>query len=136
VKHDQGGSATVELVLLTPLLVTFLLFVVTLGRLAQSRAEVNAAAADAARAASLATTAGSAPGLADAAAKSTLASRNVTCNPVSINTDTSAFGPGGQVDVTVRCDVQLGDLAPLVGGTRTITGHFVEVTDRYRSYGP
>ncbi len=60
----------------------------------------------------------------------------MTCNPVSINTDTSAFGPGGQVDVTVRGHVQLGNLAPLVGGTRTLTGHFVEVTDRYRSYGP
>lgn len=135
-RRDQSGTATVELVLLTPLLVGLFLFVVMLGRLALSRAEVNAAARDGARAASLALDAGSAVSQADAAARSTLAARGVTCGSLSVNTDTSTFGPGGQVDVTVSCGVQLGDLAPLAGGTRTITAHFVEITGRYRSYGP
>ena len=135
-RGDESGSSTVELVILTPLLVTFLLFMVALGRLGLSRAEVNAASADAARAASLAPTAGAAPGRAEAAARATLDSRNITCASLSVTTDTGAFGHGGQVAVTVSCGVQLGDLTPLVGGTRTITSRFVEVTDRYRSYGP
>jgi Flp pilus assembly protein TadG len=132
--RGQAGSATVELVLLTPLLVALLLFVVTLGRLALSRAEVNGAARDGARAASLAPDAGAAPGLADAAARSTLAARHVTCSSLSVATDTGSFGPGGQVRVTVACGVYLGDLTPLVGGTRTIRADFVEVTDAFRSY--
>lgn len=130
----EAGSATAELVILTPLLVIFLLFMVALGRLGLSRAEVNAASADGARAASLAPSAGDAAGRAEAAARSTLASRGVTCASLSVTTDTGLFGPGGRVAVTVRCGVQLGDLSPLVGGSRMVTSRFVEVTDRYRTY--
>ncbi len=46
----QRGSVTVELVLLTPLLILVLLFVVALGRLAEARLQVNTAAGQAARA--------------------------------------------------------------------------------------
>ncbi len=42
----EAGSSTVELVLLTPLLVLFMVFVVALGRLASARAEVDGAARD------------------------------------------------------------------------------------------
>ena len=53
-RRDESGSVTAELVLLTPLLILLLLFVVALGRLAGARLEVDGAAAQAARAASIA----------------------------------------------------------------------------------
>jgi Flp pilus assembly protein TadG len=135
VTNDQRGTATVELVLLTPLLVAFLLFVVAVGRLAESRADVNAAARDGARAASIAPNGGAAPGAAQDAAQATLASAGVSCGSFSVTTDTGSFDPGTQVKVTVSCDVQLGDLSPLVGGSRTVTSEFVEVIDRFRGFG-
>ena len=42
----ERGSASVELVLVTPVLIALLLFVVALGRLAGARGEVDAAGAD------------------------------------------------------------------------------------------
>ena len=54
--RDERGAVATELVLLTPLLIVMLLFVVALGRLAGARINVDGAAAQAARAASIATT--------------------------------------------------------------------------------
>ena len=53
-KREETGSVVAELVLLTPLLILVLLFVVALGRLAGARIDVDGAAAQAARAASIA----------------------------------------------------------------------------------
>ena len=53
-RDNERGSATVELVILTPLLILLLLFVVALGRLAGARIDVDGVAAQAARAASIA----------------------------------------------------------------------------------
>ena len=52
--REETGSVVAELVLLTPLLILVLLFVVALGRLAGARIDVDGAAAQAARAASIA----------------------------------------------------------------------------------
>lgn len=53
-RQDESGGVTVELVLLTPLLLLMLLFVVALGRTVSARLDVDGAAAQAARAASIA----------------------------------------------------------------------------------
>jgi Flp pilus assembly protein TadG len=53
-RRDETGGVTAELVLLTPLLILLLLLVVAFGRLAGARIEVDGAAAQAARAASIA----------------------------------------------------------------------------------
>ena len=50
-RRDERGSAAVELVLLTPLLVSLMLFVVALGRMASAEGTVDDAARDAARSA-------------------------------------------------------------------------------------
>ena len=52
-RRDERGSAAFELTLLAPVLVVILLFGVGLGRMAHARQQVEAAAADSARAASL-----------------------------------------------------------------------------------
>jgi Flp pilus assembly protein TadG len=77
---SDAGTGTVELVLLAPIVVLFVLLVVVLGRIAETGAEVTGAARDAARAASMARTPGSAANAAHTAAASALAGENIDCS--------------------------------------------------------
>lgn len=129
----EQGSASLELALMSPVLIALLLFVVLVGRLGQARADVDRAARDAARAASLARSADSAHDRAAAAARATLASGGVTCRSMSLELDSGAFEPGGAVHATVRCTVDLADLSLLdVPGSRTVLATFTQPVDAYR----
>jgi Flp pilus assembly protein TadG len=129
----QAGSATVELVLVTPLLILLLLFVVALGRLAGARLQVDGAAGQAARAASLARDPAGAVAAAQQTAAQALAASHVTCQQLDVSVDTAAFRPGGWVAVTVTCAVGLSDMALLhLPGTETIRARFVSGLDVYR----
>ena len=131
---DERGGATVELVLLTPLLILVLLFVVALGRLASARLEVDSAAAQAARAASMARDPVTATALASSLATASLAGHHLTCAPLAVSTDTAAFAPGGWVAVRVSCTASLAGLSLLaLPGAETITSRFVEPLDVYRA---
>ena len=133
---DERGSATAELVILTPLLILLLLFVVALGRLAGARIDVDGAAAQAARAASIARSPGAASAVAQQTASSALSSQHITCAHLAVSVDTADFTPGGSVAVTVTCGVDLADLTGLhLPGSEAVTSHFVAPLDRYRSVG-
>ena len=133
---DQRGSAALEVTLITPLLVLVLLFVVGLGRLAAGRGEVDGAAADAARAASIARSPAAAVTEARTAAAATLADRSITCQPLDVAVDVSDFRPGGTVAVTVACTVQLSDVEPAgFGATKQLHGHAVAAVDAFRAVG-
>ena len=67
-RRDERGVATLELVLLVPVLVAFILFAVGMGRLGQARGDIDAVARDAARAGSIARTPDEAAAAAQAAA--------------------------------------------------------------------
>jgi Flp pilus assembly protein TadG len=130
----ESGSVTAELVLLTPLLILLLLFVVALGRLAGARLEVDGAAAQAARAASIARDPATAIALARQTATVALSFDHVTCAALDVSTDTAGFAPGGQVAVTVTCSVDLGDLTGLrLPVAEAITSHATSVVDTYRA---
>jgi len=103
----EAGSVATELVLLTPLLLLMLFFVVALGRTVSARLEVDGAAAQAARAASIARDPATASAMAQQAATTALGSDGVTCGNLTIVTNTADFAPGGQVQVTVTCHVDL-----------------------------
>jgi Flp pilus assembly protein TadG len=134
---EERGSAAVELVLVTPVLVALLLFVVAGGRLASSRADVDAAARDSARAASIARSGAAAERDGRAAAEATLADGRLSCRTLAVTIDTSAFRPGGTVAATVTCDVDLADLTGLgLPGSRAVTSHFVEPVDTFRGITP
>ena len=133
-KREETGSVVAELVLLTPLLILVLLFVVALGRLAGARIDVDGAAAQAARAASIARDPATATAMAQQTATAALGSDNVTCAQLSVSTDTAQFQPGGLVAVTVTCTVSLSDLTGLrLPASESISSRFVEVVDTYRS---
>jgi len=129
----ERGSVSIELVLLTPVLLVLLLLVVAGGRLADARGAVDAAARDAARAGTIARSPGDARRDALAAAEARLSAGSVGCRDLTVDVDTSDFRAGGSVAVSVTCSVDLGDLTLLrVPGTRDISTHAVEPVDTFR----
>jgi Flp pilus assembly protein TadG len=129
----EGGAAAVEFVIVTPLLMVLLLFVVGLGRLGVARGDVDGAARDAARSASLARTAGDAQPRAAEAARASLDARGVTCTNLDVVVDAGAFVPGGSVVATVSCTVDLSDLTLVwTPGAKKLSSRFVAPIDGYR----
>jgi len=129
----ERGSAAAELVLVTPLLILLLLLAVAAGRLVQGRLDVDSAARQAARAASLARTPQAASAQATQVAQAALAGQSVSCDPGVVTPDLGDFVPGGEVTVTVTCTVRLSDLSLLhIPGSETITAAFTSPVDTYR----
>lgn len=107
---DERGSAAIEVVLMIPVLVMFMLLVVAGGRFVSIRADVEAAARDAARAASFERSGEAARSV----ARTTVADQLDpfwNCQTARLDGD---FEAGGVIDVTVDCDVPVDDLG-LVG---------------------
>lgn len=126
------GSVAAELTLITPLLVLVLLLLVAAARLVSARQEVNDAAHQAARAASIARTPGAATGAANSTARTAITTGGVACRHLDVTTDTSSFHPGGHVTVQLACAVTLADLALLhLPGERTIKARFTAPIDRW-----
>ncbi|MGH3369190.1 MAG: TadE family protein [Nocardioidaceae bacterium] len=135
--RNERGAASVELALVTPVLVLLMLFAVAGGRLASSRAGVDAAARDAARAASIARTATAAERDGLAAAEATLADGRLSCRQLDVTIDTVDFRAGGTVAAGVTCEVDLADLTGLgLPARRTVSSRFVEPVDLFRGVSP
>jgi Flp pilus assembly protein TadG len=98
----QRGSASLELVLVTPTLVLLLLLVVAGGRIEQARGQIDGTAREAARAASIARTSTDARTAATELASRRLADQHLTCGSLTVATDTTDFHAGGSVTSTVR----------------------------------
>jgi Flp pilus assembly protein TadG len=136
-RSPDSGSAAAELVLITPLLIVIMLLIVAAGRLVDSRLQVDSAAMQAARAASLARDPVTAAAQATATARAALASEHITCDPLTVSPDTSDFRPGGQVTVQVTCTVSLAGLALLhLPGSQSLSARFTSPVDTYRGTGP
>jgi TadE-like protein len=118
------GSLAIELVILTPVLVLFMAVLVALGRIVEAQGQLDGAARDAARAASIAQNSGTALGAAQTAADSDLvgASKCADTPDVTFGGDTN-LAPGGVVNVIVTCRVGLPALSFIGFQTKTITGH-------------
>ncbi|QNP74981.1 pilus assembly protein [Streptomyces roseirectus] len=134
--HRERGSATVELVLLAPVLLMLLWFLVCCGRLSDTRLQIEDAAHQAARAATHHHTR---PGAAEAArttAAAALDDAGITCQDLTVTThDTPSNGTTATAEVT--CTVGLQDLALLqVPGTTTLTARATAPVDRFRSRTP
>ncbi|MEZ5230976.1 MAG: TadE/TadG family type IV pilus assembly protein [Acidimicrobiales bacterium] len=132
-RQSERGSAPVELVLVTPLLVGLLLFVVGLGRLAGAAGDVETAAREAARAASNERSSSAARQAGTEAASTTLRDRGVECRSLSVEIDAAQFRADGFVTAAVRCTVDLQD-ATMIGfpGAKTLSAAFTAPVDRYR----
>ncbi|MFJ9924383.1 TadE/TadG family type IV pilus assembly protein [Streptomyces rubiginosohelvolus] len=136
-RRDRGSEA-IQAAIVTPLLVTFLCLAVAAGRIVMAGGKVDAAAEDAARAASIERTHGAASSAASQAAVRSLGDQGVECSSSSVSVDagglTVPVGQVGYVTVTVRCTVPFGDLLlPGTPGSKTVTSTFRSVVDAYRS---
>lgn len=135
--HRERGSAVLEIVVLAPVLLLFVLIVIFAGRWALAQQAVQSASAEAARAASIARTVGEAEGAAASSAGSSLTSQHVRCGSTSVSVDAAAFGApvgtAGVVTATVTCVVDMSDLTfPGIPGSRILTSTSSSPLDTYR----
>ncbi len=132
--RSERGSAPIELLILTPVIVMLVGLALYAGRTATIKQDVISASRDAARAASVRQFPGPATTDGRAAAERTLASRDVSCSTLAVDVDTSDLSPGGAVTSTVTCTVDLSDVTGLLGlpGSVTIEASSTAVVDRFR----
>lgn len=128
------GSVSTEMVIVTPIALALLCLVALVGRTSSARDTVNGAARDAARSASFERNADAATAAATQSATDSLDASGFHCASQNVTADISSYGPGGQVSVTVTCEVKLSDLGLLgLSGTRQVQSTSVEVIDRYKA---
>jgi Flp pilus assembly protein TadG len=132
--RDEPGSMTVELVVLTPVLVLFALLGVAFGRYELAREAVIGAARAAAEAASVVASPSQAEPAASSAAAPGVEGLGHACTALTVETDVSDFVPGGSVRVTVSCQVSFSDLlVPGVPGSTVVRVVQTAPIDPYRS---
>lgn len=136
-RDPEKGSATIEAVIVAPVLGLVVLLIVFGGRVAVAHQSVQTAAFEAARAASLARVPAPAQDDAVAAAHTSLANQDVRCATIDIALDTSGLTAPvrtpSAVSATVTCHVDLSDLGvPLMPGTRVVTATMTSAVDMYR----
>lgn len=135
--RSERGSISVEVAVIAPAFVFLMLLVVYAGKVSEADGNVERAAAEGARAASLRQNPAAAIDDARAVVEANLAAAGVPCSQLDTSVDTSMFEPGGTVTITVRCDASMADVTLLgVPGTRSFTATSTEVIDTYRSDGP
>jgi Flp pilus assembly protein TadG len=130
--RGDRGSLALELVILTPILVLFMAMLVALGRIVEAQGQVDGAARDAARAASIAGGTEVAEQDAVTAADSDLTG-DATCRTrpsVTFGGGTS-LAPGGQVNIVVQCSVSLPALSFIGFSAKQVTGHASAPIDQF-----
>lgn len=134
----ERGSVSVEMAVMAPAFALLLFSSIWYGRIAIAASAIDAAAHDAARAASISRTQGAAATAAQDAAIQTLQRQGLNCagGPV-VDPDTSGFNQGGVdlafVSVTITCQVSFADIAfPGVPQTWQVTSTFISPIDVFR----
>ena len=129
-RRDERGSMAVEIVVLIPVLFMFTLFVVAGGRYVSARADADATARDAARAASQSHTRAEAEAaVRTAIAQGLRATRN--CRPTGLSGN---FVSGGTASVELHCEVSWQDLGLLnIQKTIRVDAEGHAPIDTYRS---
>ncbi len=129
-RRDRG-SAAVEMVLLTPLLVLLLLFVVHVGRAGDGMTAVRHAADQGARAASMVSSSRMVD-VARRAVEKDLARADRLCADPSVSVRTSVVGESTWVTVGVVCSTSFDGLSLLGAGGARLSASSTEIVDRYR----
>lgn len=135
--RDDRGSAGLQLVILAPALLAFLVLLSAAGRLGLAGNAVEAAAASAAREASLGRTSAEAQASAEEMARISMAQAGLNCVTLSVSINAAGInapiGTTGQVSANISCTVSLNDAAMIgLPGTRTLTGTATSPVDAYR----
>lgn len=131
----EDGMGVVDLIVVTPIVVSLLLLAVGLGRVRGADQLVSSAAADGARAASLQRTVAGAQQAAQQTVAASLTTSRTSCTGgPAVGVDVSRWRPGGSVSVTVACTASLAELAaPGLPGSKTLTSRASSPIDTRRS---
>ncbi|MER5258986.1 MULTISPECIES: TadE/TadG family type IV pilus assembly protein [unclassified Streptomyces] len=126
---SDRGLSTIEVVILAPVMILFILILVAFGQLVDGRGAVDGAARDAARAGSIQKDMGTAMAEARAAAEADL--EGVCVGPVTVSQTSAGFVPGTFFTVEVSCEVR--GLAMLgLDMETTLKASFSSSLDPYR----
>jgi Flp pilus assembly protein TadG len=136
-RRGERGSAAIETAIGIPAFGLFVAMIILGGRVEVAKQSVEAAAYEAARAASIERTQGEAIAAGTTAATNSLRDQNVHCTSTDITVNAAAFNAPlattAQVAATVTCRVDLSDLSlPGVPGHRVITASAASPVDAYR----
>jgi Flp pilus assembly protein TadG len=140
-RPDDRGAAAIEAAIIAPAVLGLLCLAICAMRVGVAKQSVDAAAHDAARAASIARNQSAAISAADTAATQSLANQGITCrNDSPLKVNASQFGRmvgrPAVVRVTITCVVNLSDVSiPGTPGSVTLTASYISPIDSYRSRG-
>ncbi|MET9912744.1 TadE/TadG family type IV pilus assembly protein [Streptomyces sp. NPDC006476] len=128
-RGDDRGLSTIEVVILAPVMILFILVLVAFGQLVDGRGALDGAARDAARAGSIQKDHGTAMAEARKAAEADLS--DVCSGPVSVVQTSQGFEPDTIFTVEVSCQVR--GLAMLgLDVPTTLTSSFSSPLDPFR----
>lgn len=133
-RHGDDGVSTIEVVLLTPVFLSFVLFIVAFGLVVDAKGTVNGAARDAARAGSLERSLDDA----DKAAESVTTERlRKTCSGFRLTHGHTTYEAGGQYGVQVTCTVSLRPFSLIgIATSVDVQGESVAPLDKFRRVAP
>ncbi|CAM5699442.1 TadE/TadG family type IV pilus assembly protein [Streptomyces purpurascens] len=103
-RRDDRGISTVEVVILAPVMILFILVLVAFGQMVEGRGAIDGAARDAARAGSLQRDVGNAMAEARKAAEADLT--DVCTGPVNVTKTSAGFADADLFSVEVSCQVR------------------------------
>jgi hypothetical protein len=127
--HGDRGLSTIEVVVLAPVIILFILVLVAFGQLVDGRGAVDSAARDAARAGSIQKDHGTALSEAKAAAEADLA--DVCSGPVSVRQTSAGWADAEFFTVEVSCRIR--GLAMLgLNVPKTLTGTSTSPLDPFK----
>jgi len=135
--HADRGSATIEAVIIAPAFLLFIGLIIGTGRVAIAHQNVESAAAEAARSASMARNPDQARADATASAQHTLTNQGTNCASLTVTIDTSGFsapvGTPAHVTATITCVLSLAELSvPGMPGTVQVTATVASPLDTFR----
>jgi Flp pilus assembly protein TadG len=133
-RRDRGSADALGAALLAPAAIGLALVILFLGRGVDGRATVQSAAESAAQAAAQERTPAAAVAAAEEVGAAMLVDATSCSNP-AVHVDTSRFGPGGQVAVTVSCTVSAAGLELIDPPRSTSTATAFATIDPYRATG-
>lgn len=145
-RTPESGTASLELVMVAPFLLALMMLIIAFGRYAQTENLIDQAARDAARAATAQNQKSKVGSVVQAVINETMRDAPASCRQ-SARADQPRMTPTAfdvpdptnpldidSVSVTVRCSLDLSDLAALPLQTVEISRTFTSPLDRYRGY--
>jgi len=130
--RDRGSADALGAALLAPAAIGLALVIIFLGRSVDGRATVQSAAESAAQAAAQERSPSAAITAAQQVGEAMLVD-STSCSDPAVSVDVSAFGPGGQVAVTVSCSVSSAGLELIDPPASTSTATAFATIDPYRA---